>query len=62
MDLRGSHCSGLLARWFRQTAIVRAFRDPGTGARPVNSVAFSADGRQLAAGDPNGTTYLWRAG
>ena len=43
-------------------AIVRAFRDPGTGARHVNSVAFSADGTMLATGDADGNTYTWEAG
>jgi Protein kinase domain/WD domain, G-beta repeat len=43
-------------------AIVRAFRDPGTGARHVNSVAFNADGGMLATGDADGNTYTWEAG
>ena len=36
--------------------------DPASGSEGVGALAFSADGRQLAAGDSNGTTYLWRAG
>jgi WD40 repeat protein len=39
--------------------IVRAFPDPGTGIRHVNSIAFSPDGTTLATGDSNGNAYLW---
>ena len=31
--------------------------DPGS--KGVDSVAFSPDGKTLAAGDENGRTYLW---
>ena len=32
--------------------------DPASGSEGLGALAFSADGRQLAAGDSNGTTYL----
>jgi WD40 repeat protein len=33
--------------------------DPGAGTLGVHAVAFSPDGKTLAAGDWNGVTYLW---
>jgi serine/threonine-protein kinase len=36
--------------------------DPHSGGQGVGAVAFSPNGMTLAAGDTNGTTYLWRTG
>ncbi|HEY6789494.1 MAG TPA: serine/threonine-protein kinase [Trebonia sp.] len=36
--------------------------DPNTGRQGVGAVAFSPNGMTLAAGDTDGTTYLWRTG
>jgi WD40 repeat protein len=33
-------------------------RDPG-GQPSVTAVAFSPDGRDIATGDADGSTYLW---
>ena len=37
--------------------LIATLPDPGT--KGVNSVAFSPDGKTLAAGDANGNTYVW---
>jgi Protein kinase domain/WD domain, G-beta repeat len=39
-----------------------ALPDPDSGREGVGAVAFSPNGMTLAAGDTNGTTYLWRTG
>jgi len=41
----------------RQEAVLT---DPATGGQGVGAIAFSPDGRTLAAGDTDGTTFLWR--
>ena len=39
-----------------------ALPDPDSGREGVGAVAFSPNGMTLAAGDTNGTMYLWRTG
>jgi serine/threonine-protein kinase len=42
-------------------AIARSIAEAGSGARQVDSVAFSGDGTKLATGDKRGGAYVWSA-
>jgi WD40 repeat protein len=39
---------------------IEPLADPSSGTQGVGAVAFSDNGRVLAAGDTNGATYLWK--